>query len=90
MRNLKITVNGVVYDVQVEETGASAPAAAPVSADTSADDALEKEIRHQTAITAAIAIVSVILFIFALVWFMTSVKKPDNAPEGQDVTQKTD
>ena len=65
-------------------------AAVPVSADTSADDALEKEIRHQTAITAAIAIVSVILFIFALVWFMTSVKKPDNAPEGQDVTQKTD
>ena len=28
MRNLKVTVNGVVYDVQVEETGAAAPAAA--------------------------------------------------------------
>ena len=27
MKNLKITVNGVVYDVQVEETGAAAPAA---------------------------------------------------------------
>ncbi len=30
MKNLKITVNGVAYDVQVEETnGAAAPAAAP-------------------------------------------------------------
>ena len=28
MKNLKITVNGVAYDVQVEETGAAAPAAA--------------------------------------------------------------
>ena len=27
MKNLKITVNGVAYDVQVEETGAGAPAA---------------------------------------------------------------
>ena len=27
MKNLKITVNGVAYDVQVEETGAAAPAA---------------------------------------------------------------
>lgn len=34
MRNLKITVNGKTYDVQVEESGAvsSAPVAAPVSA----------------------------------------------------------
>ncbi len=32
MRNLKVTVNGVVYDVQVEETGASAPAAPASSA----------------------------------------------------------
>lgn len=38
MKNLKITVNGTAYDVQVEETGASsapaqaaAPAAAPVA-----------------------------------------------------------
>lgn len=33
MKNLKITVNGVVYDVQVEEVdGAGAPAAAPAAA----------------------------------------------------------
>ncbi len=37
MRNLKITVNGVTYDVQVEDAGgaaapASAPAAAPAAA----------------------------------------------------------
>ena len=33
MKNLKITVNGVTYDVQVEEVGAtSAPSAAPVAA----------------------------------------------------------
>lgn len=37
MKNLKITVNGVAYDVQVEEVGAdtapsSAPAAAPAAA----------------------------------------------------------
>lgn len=33
MKNLKITVNGVVYDVQVEEVdGSSAPAAAPAAA----------------------------------------------------------
>lgn len=33
MKNLKITVNGVTYDVQVEEACAtSAPAAAPVAA----------------------------------------------------------
>ena len=33
MKNLKITVNGVAYDVQVEEVGgsASAPVAAPAS-----------------------------------------------------------
>ena len=39
MKNLKITVNGTTYDVQVEETGASsvpvasAPAAAPALPD---------------------------------------------------------
>ena len=33
MKNLKITVNGVVYDVQVEETdGSAAPKAAPKAA----------------------------------------------------------
>lgn len=32
MKNLKITVNGVVYDVQVEESDGSAVAAAPVAA----------------------------------------------------------
>ena len=33
MKNLKITVNGVAYDVQVEEVGGSAPAvSAPVAA----------------------------------------------------------
>jgi len=33
MKNLKITVNGVVYDVQVEEAdGSSAPAAAAPAA----------------------------------------------------------
>ena len=33
MKNLKITVNGVAYDVQVEEVGgsASAPVAAPAA-----------------------------------------------------------
>lgn len=31
MKNLKITVNGVVYDVQVEEADGSAPAAAPAA-----------------------------------------------------------
>ena len=31
MKNLKITVNGVAYDVQVEEVGGSASAAAPTS-----------------------------------------------------------
>ena len=32
MKNLKITVNGVPYDVQVEETGSAAPVAAPAAA----------------------------------------------------------
>lgn len=42
MKNLKITVNGTTYDVQVEETGASsapvapAPAAAPAPAPAAA------------------------------------------------------
>lgn len=31
MKNLKITVNGVSYDVQVEELGGSAPAASSVA-----------------------------------------------------------
>ena len=35
MKNLKITVNGTTYDVQVEEVGGSA-ASAPVSAPASA------------------------------------------------------
>ena len=35
MKNLKITVNGTIYDVQVEEVGGSA-ASAPVSAPASA------------------------------------------------------
>lgn len=42
MKNLKITVNGVAYDVQVEETGAAAPAAAapaPAAAPASAPKA---------------------------------------------------
>ena len=39
MKNLKITVNGVAYDVQVEEVGgsASAPVAAPAAAPTSGE-----------------------------------------------------
>ena len=38
MKNLKITVNGVAYDVQVEEVGGSASApAAPVAAPTSGE-----------------------------------------------------
>lgn len=32
MKNLRITVNGVAYDVQVEELGADAPASAPAAA----------------------------------------------------------
>lgn len=38
MKNLKVTVNGKVYDVQVEEVGGSAPAvsAAPVAAPAAA------------------------------------------------------
>ena len=39
MKNLKITVNGTAYDVQVEEVGASsapAPASAPAAAPTPA------------------------------------------------------
>ena len=32
MKNLKITVNGVAYDVQVEEVDSAAPAAAPAPA----------------------------------------------------------
>ena len=31
MKSYTITVNGNVYDVTVEETGAAAPAAAPIS-----------------------------------------------------------
>ncbi|MGX8702479.1 biotin/lipoyl-containing protein [Caproiciproducens sp.] len=31
MKNLKITVNGTVYDVQVEEVSGSAPASAPAA-----------------------------------------------------------
>lgn len=36
MRTYKITVNGQVYNVDVEEIGASAPAAAPVAAPVAA------------------------------------------------------
>ena len=43
MKNLKITVNGVVYDVQVEEAdGTSAPAAAPAAAPKAAPAAAPK------------------------------------------------
>ena len=36
MKNLKITVNGVSYDVQVEEVGSAAAASAPVAAPAAA------------------------------------------------------
>lgn len=36
MKNLRITVNGTAYDVQVEELGSSAAAAAPVAAPAAA------------------------------------------------------
>ena len=36
MKNLRITVNGTAYDVQVEELGSSASAAAPVAAPATA------------------------------------------------------
>ena len=39
MRTYKITVNGQVYNVDVEEIGASAPAAAPVAAPAAAPKA---------------------------------------------------
>lgn len=39
MKNLKITVNGVVYDVQVEEADGSAPAAASKTVSQSAPKA---------------------------------------------------
>lgn len=43
MKNLKITVNGVVYDVQVEEAdGSSAPAAAAPAAPAAAPKAAPK------------------------------------------------
>ena len=38
MRTYKITVNGQVYHVDVEEIGASAPAAAPAAAPAGAGD----------------------------------------------------
>lgn len=39
MKNLKITVNGVAYDVQVEETDGSSVSAAPVAAPAAAPKA---------------------------------------------------
>ena len=36
MKRFNVTVNGVAYDVIVEEVGASAPAAAPVAAPAAA------------------------------------------------------
>jgi len=36
MRKFNVTVNGTVYDVEVEEVGGSAPAAAPVAAPVAA------------------------------------------------------
>ena len=52
MKNLKITVNGVAYDVQVEETGAAAPAA-PVAVAPAAGISDRKA--FDAAIAAAIA-----------------------------------
>ncbi len=43
MKNLKITVNGVAYDVQVEEADGSAVASAPVAAAPKADPAPAKK-----------------------------------------------
>ena len=58
----------------------------------SADDGLAEEIKHQTTVTAAIIIVAVILYIFALIWFISSLgdKNQTENTEGQDVTRKTD
>lgn len=42
MKNYTITVNGNVYDVTVEENGASAPAAAPVARPAAAPKAVPK------------------------------------------------
>ena len=56
------------------------------------DDALAKEIRHQITVISAIAVAAVILYIFALIWLVSSSHKPKHiaTPEGQNVTQKTD
>ena len=62
-----------------------------VKDDKNADNELEKEIKHQTTVTGAVAIVSVIVFILGLIWFLSSPRnKQDNISEGQNVTQKTD
>jgi glutaconyl-CoA/methylmalonyl-CoA decarboxylase subunit gamma len=42
MRNLRVTVNGTVYDVQVEEVGSTAVPAAPAAASAPAPAAQEK------------------------------------------------
>ena len=49
MKNLKITVNGVVYDVQVEETDGSAAPSAPAIAPAAAIKAAPKPAPAQTA-----------------------------------------
>lgn len=41
MKNLKITVNGTTYDVQVEEAGTTAPASAPAVVSVPAAPALK-------------------------------------------------
>lgn len=47
-------------------------------ADNSADDALSSEIAHQITVIAAIAIVAVLLYIFALIWLLGSIKTKQN------------
>lgn len=49
MKNLKITVNGVVYDVQVEETDGSSASAAPAVAPSAAIKAAPKPAPVQAA-----------------------------------------
>lgn len=61
------------------------------SANDQADTVLQKEISHQINIAAAIAVAAVILYIFALIWLISSGDKKPNIESGEkDVTQKTD
>lgn len=91
----RLLVRGVriSYDPKTTETVESPVSS--VSGDSAADDQLADEIRHQVTIIAGIVIAAVIVYIFALIWLINTIRKSsrkreNNAEEFDGEFEKTD